>query len=90
MLEIASDKLKLELEKIDIKYNKEKKIIKNLDAKEYKEKDDITNILAKHVMSPVRFKDTIQNMINEGVDTFIEVGPRKNFIRFCKKGKQGC
>lgn len=86
-LSVAADKLKLELDKIEIKYNKDKKVIKNVDAKMYQEKDDIREILSKHVMSPVKFKETIEEIIEEGVDTFIEIGPRKNFIRFCKKSK---
>lgn len=84
-LETASTKLRDELEKIDIKYNDNKKVIKNIDALEYNEKDNIKEILAKHVMSPVRFKESIQKMLNLGVDTFIEVGPRKDTIRLCKK-----
>ena len=86
-LSIAAEKLKLELDKIDIKYNKDKIVIKNLNAKPYMQKDDIREILAKHVMSPVRFKNTIEEMIKQGVDTFVEIGPRKDIIRFCKKGK---
>lgn len=82
---VASEKLKLELDKIDIQINKDKKVIKNIDAKEYKEKDDIKDILAKHVKSPVRFKEEIEEMIKQGVDTFVEIGPRKDIIRFCKK-----
>lgn len=86
-LSVASEKLKLELDKIQINFNKEKKVIKNLDAKEYKEEDNIREILAKHVMSPVKFKDGVEEMIKNGVDTFIEIGPRKNIIRLCKKSK---
>lgn len=86
-LEIASKKLKEELERIEINYNPEKTIIKNIDGKVYKENDDIKEILSKHVMSPVRFKNSIEEMINMGVDTFIEIGPRKNIIRLCKKSK---
>lgn len=86
-LETASKKLKEELEKIEIKYNPEKTVIKNIDGKVYKENDDIKEILSKHVMSPVRFKNSIEEMINMGVDTFIEIGPRKNIIRLCKKSK---
>lgn len=86
-LKLAAEKLKLELDKLEIRFNKEKKIIKNIDAKEYKETDDIKEILAKHVMSPVRFKDSIEEMIKNGVDTFIEIGPRKDFIWIYKKSK---
>ncbi|MDE5831248.1 MAG: malonyl CoA-ACP transacylase, partial [Clostridia bacterium] len=50
----------------------------------------IRDILAKHVMSPVKFKDGVEEMIKNGVDTFIEIGPRKNIIRLCKKSKQRC
>ena len=27
----------------------------------------------------------LSNCINSGIDTFVEIGPRKNFNRFCKK-----
>lgn len=86
-LSLAAEKLKSELDKIQISFNKEKKVLKNIDGKEYKETDNIKEILAKHVMSSVRFKDEIEEMIKNGVDTFIEIGPRKNIVRFCKKGK---
>ena len=82
-LEVAAEKLKTELEKIQISFNKEKKVLKNIDGKEYKETDNIKEILAKHVMSPVRFKESIEEMIKNGVDTFIEIGPRKDFVWIC-------
>ncbi len=89
-LEVAAEKLKEELKKIDISFNKEFKVIKNIDGMAYGENDDIREILSKHVMSPVRFKKCIESMIELGVDTFIEVGPREGFIRICEKSKQGC
>jgi [acyl-carrier-protein] S-malonyltransferase len=64
-----------------------KKVIKNIDATEYKENDDFVEILSKHVISPVKFKDSIEKMINLGVDTFIEIGPRKSFIRLYKENQ---
>ncbi len=84
-LTTASDKLKEELEKIDIKINSSKKVIKNLDAKEYTSNDNIKEILAKHVISPVRFRKSVEEMINQGVDTFIEIGPGKVLSGFIKK-----
>ena len=84
-LKAASDKLREELDKIEINKNFTKKVIKNLDAKEYTKDDDIKNILAKHVMSPVRFSKSIENMINQGVDTFIEIGPGKVLSGFIRK-----
>ena len=36
---------------------------------------DMKQTLASQICSPVRWEDTIRNMIDAGVDTFIEVGP---------------
>lgn len=80
----SSKALKMELDKIKI--NKFKKgVIKNIDGEFYEDKDDIKKILAKHIMSPVRFSKTIKTMINDGVDTFIEVGPGKTLSGFAKR-----
>lgn len=75
-LALASEKLRQELNNIEIKFNPEKKVVKNLDASVYKDSDDFRDILAKHVMRPVRFKDTILEMLSQGVDSFVEIGPR--------------
>ena len=74
----ASDKLSQELEKIEIN-NSNKVVVKNLDGTPYNENDDVRNILAQHVVSPVKFTQTICYMLDAGVDTFVEIGPRKNF-----------
>lgn len=81
----ASKKLGEELENIEIHVNPFKKVIKNIDAKEYTADNEIKEILAKHVISPVKFKDSVQEMINQGVDTFIEIGPGKVLSGFIKK-----
>ena len=86
-LEKAAEKLKLELDKININTDFTKQIIRNIDSEIYKKDDDIREILSKHVMSPVKFKNGIEKMIENGVDTFIEIGPRKSIIRICKKSK---
>lgn len=86
-LQESSEALKLELEKIEFK-KPQSKVIKNLDGTEYEEDDDIKDILAKHIINPVRFSKTIQTMLNEGIDTFVEIGPRKNIIWICKKRKR--
>lgn len=84
-LKEASDKLKEELEKIDISVNSSKKVVKNIDAKEYTNSDNLVDILSRHVISPVRFRKSIEEMISEGVDTFIEIGPGKVLSGFIKK-----
>ena len=55
-------------------------VVKNIDAKPYTSEDNIKEILAEHVMNPTQMSNTIKYMIENGVDTFVEIGPRKNFI----------
>ena len=83
-LKEASDKLREELEKIEFTMPKIE-VIKNLDAKPYTQGEDQREILAKHVISPVRFSESIQYMLEQGVDTFVEIGPGKVLTGFVKK-----
>lgn len=85
-LEKSAKAFRKELEKVTI--NKfSSKVVKNLDGKFYKNTDDVKDILEKHIISPVQFSKTLENMISNEIDVFIEIGPRKNFIRFCKKNE---
>ncbi len=80
----SSNALRKELENITI--NKfDTKVIKNIDGEFYKETDDVKDILAKHIISPVRFSKTLENMLSNGVDTFIEIGPGKTLSGFVKR-----
>lgn len=83
-LQESSEALRKELENITI-HKFETKVIKNIDGQIYKDTDDVKDILARHIINPVKFTKTIQNMLNNGIDTFIEIGPRKNIIRICEK-----
>lgn len=80
----ASNALKEEMTNIKI-HKANMNVIKNLDGEFYKETDDVKVILAKHITHPVRFSKTIKTMLDEGVDTFIEVGPGKTLSGFIKR-----
>lgn len=80
----SSNALRKELEKVTI--NKfDTKVIKNLDGEFYEDTDDVKDILAKHITNPVRFTKTLENMLSNGVDTFIEIGPGKTLSGFIKR-----
>ena len=80
----SSNALRKELEKVTI--NKfTTKVIKNIDGQVYTDTDDVKDILAKHIISPVRFAKTLENMISTGIDTFIEIGPGKTLSGFVKR-----
>ena len=71
----ASDKLREELEQVTI-HDFKIPVVKNLDGTIYNQEDDIKEVLAKHIVSPVRFSKSLQTMLDRGVDTFVEIGPR--------------
>ena len=80
----ASKALRKELENIEI--NKfTTKVIRNIDGEMYRDTDDIKDILSKHIINPVRFSQSLKNMIAEGIDTFIEIGPGKTLSGFVKR-----
>ena len=50
--------------------------------------DDISAtrvLLAEQVSSPVRWMQSMENMIADGVDTFVEIGPGRTLAGFMKK-----
>ncbi len=49
----------------------------NVTAKPVTKKDEIKNLLHQQLTSPVRWEETIKNMITDGVDEFYEIGPGK-------------
>lgn len=84
-LKEASNELRKEIEKVNIDINKaDMKVIKNIDGKPYKKEEDIKDILAKHIINPVRFEETIKTMLDMGIDTFVEIGPGKALSGFVK------
>ena len=83
-LQESSNALREELKKVTI--NKfSTKVVKNLDGEIYKDTDDVRYILAKHIVNPVMFSKTIETMLENGIDTFIEVGPGRTLSGFVKR-----
>jgi [acyl-carrier-protein] S-malonyltransferase len=46
---------------------------------------DIRKALIKQIYSPVRWQPTIERMIDEGADVFVEVGPGKVLTGLLKR-----
>lgn len=59
-------------------------VIGNTEAEEMKYQD-ISSLLARQVMEPVRFYESIATMQEAGVNRFIEIGPGKVLSGFIKK-----
>ncbi len=83
-LKEASEALRKELEKVQFSECKIP-VIKNLDGTPYTKNDNKVEILANHVINPVKFRKSIETMIEMGIDTFVEIGPGKTLSGFVKK-----
>ncbi len=53
------------------------KVVSNVTAEAYKNIDQIKQLLIKQIESPVRWRESIQYMIDQGTNTFVEIGPGK-------------
>lgn len=86
----ASSKLAKEIEKINVS-KAEIPVMTNTNAKYISEPDDIKSSLIKQLDNPVRWSHSIQNLIDDGIEEFYEIGPGKvlsNLLRKIDKTKK--
>ena len=84
MLKSAGENLEKALE--DIEFNDMNvKVISNVTGDYIKDKGDIKNLLIEQVSSSVLWEDSVELMLEDGIDTFIEIGPSKTLTAFVKK-----
>ncbi|HHW32451.1 MAG TPA: ACP S-malonyltransferase [Clostridiaceae bacterium] len=84
MLNEASEKLAVELEKIQF-HDMSFPVVSNVTAEYIYDKSIVKDLLIKQVNHPVLWHKSVVNMISQGVDTFIEIGPGKALCGFIKK-----
>lgn len=83
LLKPASEKLAVELKKVDFK-EFQLPLIGNTEAK-VMEHSQIKSLLARQVMEPVRFYESVETMKDLGLTEVIEIGPGKVLSGFIKK-----
>ena len=84
LLKPAGEKLAAELDNVNISDN-ELPVVSNVNAQIIMNKYEIKRCLIEQVSSSVLWEDSINKMIELGVDTFIEVGPGRTLSSFVKK-----
>lgn len=72
----AQERLAADLEELDFR-NLAVPLVSNVDAAVIRKGAEARNALVRQVSSPVRWLESIELLIKEGVDTFVEVGPGK-------------
>lgn len=84
LLKEAGEKLyeylqNVDLEKIEVPY------VANVNAEYVRDTAGIKELLRDQVASSVLWQQTIEKMIADGVDTFVEIGPGKTLAGFMKR-----
>ena len=59
--------------------------VSNVTAGPVKDAEELKELLGRQVCSPVRWQQSMEYMIQNGVDTFIEIGPGHTLGNFAKK-----
>ncbi len=84
LLEPAADKLEKDLHRVDFK-SASIRVIANVNAEEEIEPETIKRNLKNQVFRAVLWQQSVEKMINTGINTFIEVGPGKVLSGLIKK-----
>ena len=84
MLVGAGEKLAKELENVEI-HDIQIPYIANVTADYVTDKNQVKSLLQKQVSSSVKWQQSIERMIADGVDTFVEIGPGKTLSGFMRK-----
>ncbi len=79
----ASDSLQDYLKTVSLK-EPTKKLLLNTTGDFY-QNEDLKDVMSKQITSSVMFYQMIEKLLDEGVDTFIEIGPKKTLCGFVKK-----
>ena len=72
----ATNTMRSEILKLDFQ-NSHIKLISNVTANEIRDVNELKELLVKQIENRVRWRETVINMINDGVNQFIEIGPGK-------------
>ena len=76
LMKKATEVMIKEIEKLDFQDSKNI-LISNVTAKEITNKEDLKKLLIEQIENRVRWRESVINMINKGVNHFIEIGPGK-------------
>ena len=72
----ATEIMKKEIEKLTF-YDAKNILISNVTAGEISDQSELRRLLVDQIENRVRWRESVINMINNGVDHFIEIGPGK-------------
>ena len=84
MLAEAGEKLGMQLATVELK-DIQVPYLSNVTGDYVADKSEVKGLLTRQVASSVKWQQSVERMIEDGVDTFVEIGPGKTLSGFMKK-----
>ena len=84
LMKPAAERLKEVLDKIEF-HDAKFPVVANVTAEPVTKAEEIRGLLVKQAASPVKWEMSMQNMIRNGFETYVEVGPGKVLTGFTRK-----
>ena len=84
LMKPAAERLKEVLDKIEF-HDAKFPVVANVTAEPVTKAEEIRALLVKQAASPVKWEMSMQNMIRNGFETYVEVGPGKVLTGFTRK-----
>lgn len=84
LMKPAAERLKKALDEVEMK-DASIPVVANVNAETVSDREEIKQLLVEQLYSPVRWEDSVRELINLGVTHFIECGPGKVLSGLVKK-----
>jgi [acyl-carrier-protein] S-malonyltransferase len=84
LMKPADEQLAAALEKVDL-HSARIPIWSNVDAQPHQDPNEIRKLLVRQVLSPVRWEETIRNLLASGIEKFFELGPGRVLAGLLKR-----
>ena len=84
LMNSATEIMRNQIQKLNFQDSKNK-LISNVTAKEILDKEELKTLLIDQIENRVRWRESVEHMINNGVNHFIEIGPGKVLTGLIKR-----
>lgn len=84
LMKYAYENISTELNKVEL-FEPRISVYSNVTGDKFQDVNQIRNLLIEQIISPVKWQQIIENMIRDGIDTFVEVGAGKVLTGLIKR-----
>jgi [acyl-carrier-protein] S-malonyltransferase len=88
LMKPAQDRLEVDLARLEFQ-DPDVPLVNNVDARAVREGTQCREGLVRQVSAPVRWQESVELLVKQGVDTFVEVGPGTVLTGLVKKIAKG-